>query len=270
MMRALFRYADAEHSASLHQAQSETVRGRARRLRTRRAEPIFRYRSAVHPRFKRGPYAEIVTEMMLHALWDAGLIVGHGIRNARECVRMAGTDLKEKTAILDARFLAGDDAIWSELQGPAGRKRAESQSAEIFPDPSSRRARERHAKYGDSIYLLEPQLKEGEGGLRDLHTALWLAKVKYKIHSVEELVQRAIITAPELNEVCEARDFLFRRAQLAAFHEQAPFRPAHLRVSGADRADAGLRAGRLAVRQRDTDARILSARQHHPAIFRRD
>ena len=63
--------------------------------------------------------------------------------------------------------------------------------------------RERHAKYGDSIYLLEPQLKEGEGGLRDLHTALWLAKVKYKIHSVEELVQRAIITAPAV--VCSSR-----------------------------------------------------------------
>jgi [protein-PII] uridylyltransferase len=209
MMRALFRYADAEHTrhyAKLHQKLCVVARGGYGRAELNPYSDIDLL--FIHD-YKRGPYAEIVTEIMLHALWDAGLIVGHGIRNARECVRMAGTDLKEKTAILDARFLAGDDAIWSELQELLVTDVLNKNQQKFF-QAKLEETRERHAKYGDSIYLLEPQLKEGEGGLRDLHTALWLAKVKYKIHSVEELVQRAIITAPELREVLEARDFLFR------------------------------------------------------------
>jgi [protein-PII] uridylyltransferase len=209
MMRALFRYADAEHTrhyAKLHQKLCVVARGGYGRAELNPYSDIDLL--FIHD-YKRGPYAEIVTEIMLHALWDAGLIVGHGIRNARECVRMAGVDLKEKTAILDARFLAGDDAIWSELQELLVSDVLNRNQQKFF-QAKLEETRERHAKYGDSIYLLEPQLKEGEGGLRDLHTALWLAKVKYKIHSVEELVQRAIITAPELSEVLEARDFLFR------------------------------------------------------------
>jgi [protein-PII] uridylyltransferase len=209
MMRALFRYADTEHSrhhTKLHQKLCVVARGGYGRAELNPYSDIDLL--FIHD-YKRGPYAEIVTEIMLHALWDAGLIVGHGIRNARECVRMAGTDLKEKTAILDARLLAGDNAIWSELQALLVADVLNRNQQKFF-QIKLEETRERHAKYGDSIYLLEPQLKEGEGGLRDLHTALWLAKVKYKIHSVEELVQRAIITAPELTEVLEARDFLFR------------------------------------------------------------
>ncbi len=209
MMRALFRYADAEHArryTKLHQKLCVVARGGYGRAELNPYSDIDLL--FIHD-YKRGPYAEIVTEVMLHALWDAGLIVGHGIRNARECVRMAGGDLKEKTAILDARFLAGDDAIWAELQGLLVAEVLNRNQHKFF-QVKLEETRERHAKYGDSIYLLEPQIKEGEGGLRDLHTALWLAKVKYKIHSVEELVQRAIITAPELAEVLEARDFLFR------------------------------------------------------------
>ena len=209
MMRALFRYADAEHTrhyAKLHQKLSVVARGGYGRAELNPYSDIDLL--FIHD-YKIGPYAEIVTEIMLHALWDAGLSVGHGLRNARECVRMAGTDLKEKTAILDSRLLAGDGAIWSELQGLLVADVLNRNQLKFF-QAKLEETRERHAKYGDSIYLLEPQLKEGEGGLRDLHTALWLAKVKYKIHSVEELVERAVITAPELSEVLEARDFLFR------------------------------------------------------------
>ncbi len=208
MMRALFLYADAEHSrrfTKLHQKLCVIARGGYGRAELNPFSDIDLL--FIHD-YKRGPYAEVVTEIMLHALWDAGLIVGHGIRNARECVRMAGVDLKEKTAILDARFLAGDDVIWSELQKLLLAELNRNQQK--FFQAKLEESRERHAKYGDSIYLLEPQLKEGEGGLRDLHTALWLAKAQYKVHSLEELVQRAIITAAELNEVSEARDFLFR------------------------------------------------------------
>ncbi len=122
---------------------------------------------------------------------------------------MANDDLKEKTAMLDARFLGGDEKLYAELDKAADRRGAQPQSAEILQGQARGKPRAPR-QYGDSIYLLEPQIKEGEGGLRDLHTALWLAKVKYKVHSLEELVQKAIITDDELYEVVEARDFLWR------------------------------------------------------------
>src|SRR5205807_1655106 len=118
-------------------------------------------------------------------------------------------DLKEKTAILDARFLAGDEAVWAEFDKLLVADVLNRNQQKFF-QAKLEESRKRHASYGDSIYLLEPQLKDGEGGLRDLHTALWLAKVKYKVHSAEELVQKAIITEAEFEEVREARDFLFR------------------------------------------------------------
>ena len=252
MIRALFRYAEAEHArrfTRLHQKLCVIARGGYGRAELNPYSDIDLL--FIHD-YKRGPFAEVVTEIMLHALWDAGLIVGHGIRNARECVRMAGTDLKEKTAILDARFLAGDDAIWNELQSLVMAELNRNQQK--FFEAKLAESRERHAKYGDSIYLLEPQLKEGEGGLRDLHTALWLAKVKYKVHSVEELVQRAIVTAAELKEISEARDFLFRVRNSLHFLSKRHFDQLTFEYQErmapmlGFKADAGLSAGAILMR----------------------
>jgi [protein-PII] uridylyltransferase len=159
--------------------------------------------------WKPGPFVEIVAETILHALWDAGLEVGHAVRNVRECIRMAGDELKEKTAILDCRLLAGDAALMADLRKALVSEVLNRNQQKFFKDKLEE-SRSRHARFGDSVYLLEPNLKEGEGGLRDLHTALWLAKVKYKVENLEELVQRAVITEPELREVLAARDFLWR------------------------------------------------------------
>jgi [protein-PII] uridylyltransferase len=151
----------------------------------------------------------VVTEVILHALWDARLTVGHSVRNVAECVRMAAEDLKEKTAILDARFLAGDEKLYASFAKAIETDVLNRGQLEFF-QAKLKETRGRHKQYGESIYLLEPQIKEGEGGLRDLHTALWLAKVKYKIHGLEDLVHKAIIGDAELNEVNAAQDFLFR------------------------------------------------------------
>jgi [protein-PII] uridylyltransferase len=209
LMRALYRYADAEHArrfSRLHQRIAVIARGGYGRAELNPYSDIDLL--FLHD-YKRGPYAEIVTELMLHALWDAGLTVGYSVRNARECVKMAGEDLKEKTALLDARYLAGDRALYDEFDKLLVNEVLNRNQQKFFQTKLAE-SRERHARYGDSVYLLEPNLKDGEGGLRDLHTALWLSKVKYKVHWLEELVQRAIITQSELAEVLEARDFLFR------------------------------------------------------------
>jgi [protein-PII] uridylyltransferase len=209
LLRALFRFAEAEHGRRfprLSRRLAIVARGGYGRGELNPQSDIDLL--FVHD-WKPTPYTEVITEIILHALWDAGLTVGYAVRNVRECIRQAQSDLKDLTALLDTRFLAGDAPLYAELQkamvtgildrNPRGFFRAKLEES-----------RDRHAHYGDSVYLLEPQLKEGEGGLRDLHTAMWLAKIKYRVHSIEELVQKAVITQPELDEVVAARDFLWR------------------------------------------------------------
>jgi len=209
VVRALYEYAAAEHNrrfSKLHQRLAVLARGGYGRGELNPHSDIDLL--FLHD-WKPGPYLEIIAEIILHALWDAGLIVGHAVRNVKECVRMADGDFKEKTALLDSRFLAGDAELWSELQKALITDVLNRNQARFFKAKLEESAK-RHAAYGDSVYLLEPQIKEGEGGLRDLHTAMWVAKVKYKVNSLEELVHKAVITQPEMEEVARARDFLWR------------------------------------------------------------
>ncbi len=155
------------------------------------------------------PYVETVTETILYSLWDTRLQVGHAVRSVRECVRLAASDLKIKTALIDARFVCGDESLRDEL--------LRSLDREIKPRGTQKFFREklleseaRHHAYGDSVYLLEPQVKEGAGGLRDLHTALWVAKIKFKVSSLRELAVKGVMNASELAELEAARGFLFR------------------------------------------------------------
>ena len=211
LIKALFRYADEEHERKrglprLNQRLAIVARGgygRAELNVQSDIDLVF-----LHD-WKPGPYLEIVAEVMLNALWDAGLTVGNATRNARECVKMAADDLKEKTAIIDSRFLAGDERLWAEFDKTMISEVLNRNQLKFFK-AKLEETRERHRRYGDSVYLLEPQIKEGEGGLRDLHTAMWLAKVKYKVHSLDELMQKAVITETERDEVAQARDFLWR------------------------------------------------------------
>jgi len=209
LVRALFHYADAEHGrrfSKLNQKIAVVARGgygRGELNPQSDVDLLF-----LHD-YKRGPYAEIVTEIILRALWDAGLTVGYAVRAAKESVRLANENLKEKTAMLDARFLCGDEKLYAELDKLLIAE-VLNRNQDKFFTAKLEESRKRRAQYGDSIYLLEPQIKDGEGGLRDLHTAMWLAKVKYKVHSLEELVHKAVITEREAGEVIEARDFLWR------------------------------------------------------------
>jgi [protein-PII] uridylyltransferase len=209
MVRALYRYAEHHHSRRFSRLNQRLVviarGGYGRGELNPRSDIDLLF---LHD-YKPGPYVEVVTEIILHALWDAGLTVGQAVRNVRECVRAANDDLKEKTAILDIRLLAGDEKLWAALDKTLIDE-VFNRNQQKFFQAKLEESRDRHRRYGDSIYLLEPQIKEGEGGLRDLHTALWLAKVKYKVHSLSELVQKAIISEAELEEVARAEDFLYR------------------------------------------------------------
>ena len=155
------------------------------------------------------PYVETVNEKILYTLWDTRLQVGFAVRNVTECSRLAATDLKIKTSLIDARFVCGDRPLAEDFSRSLERDIKPRATAKFFREKLNE-SQERHHEYGDSVYLLEPQLKEGQGGLRDLHTALWIAKIKFKVSSLRELAVKGVMNAAELAEIEPARDFLFR------------------------------------------------------------
>ena len=155
------------------------------------------------------PFAEATTESILYALWDARVQVGHAVRNSKECARLAATDLKIKTSLLDARYLCGSESLSAEFDQVLQRDILARATSRFFRDKLEE-STNRHKEFGDSVYLLEPQIKEGRGGLRDYHTAMWLSKVHFGIRDIEDLVSKDVLTAGELLEILAARDYLFR------------------------------------------------------------
>lgn len=159
--------------------------------------------------WKVNAYVETIAERILYALWDAGLVVGHASRSVEACARLAQQDLKVKTALLDARYLIGDRALYGDFEKAMENDVLKKNPARFYREKLAESA-ERHNRYGDSVYLLEPQLKDGPGGLRDIHTAMWLAKVKYKVKSLRELIVKGVISERERLEIEASQDFIFR------------------------------------------------------------
>ena len=155
------------------------------------------------------PYAETVWETLYYSLMDAGWTVGHAVRNIRECLRQAGRDFEIKTSLLDSRYLCGEESLAQEFQTAMQRDLVEKRAEQFF-QAKAEESRVRHQRHGDSLYLLEPNLKEGCGGLRDLHTAWWLAKVKFKLSNWRELIVKGVVSEPTLVAVEAAQDFLWR------------------------------------------------------------
>lgn len=162
----------------------------------------------LHP-WKITPYVETVCETIYYSLMDAGFAVGQVVRNVPMCVRLANQDLTVKTSLLDNRYLCGDETLRKEF-ATAMTREIVGKHADRFYQEKAQESRDRHQKYGGAIYMLEPDLKEGQGGLRDLHTAGWLAKVKYKVGEIRELIPKGIIAMSQLGAVEAARDFMWK------------------------------------------------------------
>jgi len=162
----------------------------------------------LHP-WKITPYVETVCETIYYSLIDAGFTVGQAVRNVRLCVRLANQDLTVKTSLLDNRYLCGDETLREEFSTALEREIVGKHNERFFQE-KTQESRERHQKYGGAIYMLEPHLKEGKGGLRDLHTAGWLAKVKYKVQTLRELIPKGVLSSASLAAVENARDFIWQ------------------------------------------------------------
>ena len=119
-----------------------------------------------------------LTEDMLYTLWDAGLDVGFSIRSVKEAITLAKEDLKTMTALLDTRLVTGDLSLLTELDKNVYTKLLTTARREKFIEDKLAENIKRHDQYGGSVYILEPNVKEGLGGLRDLHTARWVVQAK--------------------------------------------------------------------------------------------
>ncbi|MEP0539873.1 MAG: [protein-PII] uridylyltransferase [Nitratireductor sp.] len=158
--------------------------------------------------YKQTPWGEQVTEYVLYMLWDMGLKVGHATRNVDECVRLSRTDMTIRTAVLEARFLCGESPLFDELLHRFDTELMRRSGGEFVQAKLAERDA-RHAKAGESRYLVEPNVKDGKGGLRDLHTLFWIGKYYYRVRSGEELVERGVFTRKEYLVFRKAEDFLW-------------------------------------------------------------
>ena len=153
-------------------------------------------------------WCEQVIEAMLYTLWDLGLKVGHSSRSLDEMVRMAKADLTIRTALLEGRYVWGDEALYDEAARRFQRE-VVTGTARVFVAEKLAERNTRHQRMGDSRYVVEPNLKEGKGGLRDLHTLFWIGKYVHQVRYVNELVDADLLTPAELRQFQKAENFLW-------------------------------------------------------------
>lgn len=147
-------------------------------------------------------------ETLLYILWDMGLTVGHASRSLRQQLKAVKDDLTIRTALLEARYLAGDNALFDELMGKFHDDVVSSTAAEFIT--SKLRERDtRHARNGNHRYVVEPNIKDGKGGLRDLHTLFWIARYAYRVESIDAMIDHGVLSKSEAREFANAQRFLW-------------------------------------------------------------
>jgi [protein-PII] uridylyltransferase len=157
--------------------------------------------------YKETPWGESVIEFILHMLWDLGLKVGHAARSLAECSRLAKQDVTIRTALLEARFLWGDREIFDKMRKEFWAE-ADARSGQDFVQAKLAERDQRHMRQGESRYLVEPNIKEGKGGLRDLQTLYWIGKYIYHTDDTADLVGE-VYTREELQTFQQAETFLW-------------------------------------------------------------
>jgi [protein-PII] uridylyltransferase len=155
------------------------------------------------------PFVQTINERLLLTLFDAGLHVGHAVRTVRDCLDQADRDVTVKTNLLDGRFVTGAQELGTSFATGVQDVLA-ARNAPAFVDAKMAEARERHERMGGSVFMLEPHVKEGQGGLRDIHRLVWIARVARKISRLEDLVAADVASRDECDRLLRARDFLLR------------------------------------------------------------
>ncbi|KRA80434.1 [protein-PII] uridylyltransferase [Altererythrobacter sp. Root672] len=156
---------------------------------------------------KTTPWCEQVIEALLYYLWDLGLKVGHSSRSLDEMVRMAKADLTIRTAILEGRYLWGDQKLYDDASRRFWEDVVPGSEAQFVSEKLAER-NARHKRMGDSRYVVEPNVKDGKGGLRDLQTLYWIGKYIHRVRDSAELVDVGLLTQREYRSFRRAEQFL--------------------------------------------------------------
>ena len=158
--------------------------------------------------YKQTAWGEQVVEYILYMLWDMGFKVGHATRNIDECIRLSKEDMTIRTSILEVRFLHGVNKLHEELVQRFSNEVVEGYAEEFIAAKLAERDA-RHSKAGESRYLVEPNVKDGKGGLRDLHTLFWIGKYFHNTGKTHDLVKQGMFTEKEYRRFRKAEKFLW-------------------------------------------------------------
>lgn len=156
---------------------------------------------------RRSPWCEQVIEAMLYLLWDLGLKVGHSSRTVSDTMRMAKEDLTIRTALLEGRLVWGDQALYEELRSRFWNDVVKGNERQFLTQKLAERDA-RHKRMGDSRYVVEPNIKDGKGALRDLQTLYWIGKYVHRVQNAAELVDVGLLTRSEYRSFRRAEGFL--------------------------------------------------------------
>ena len=158
---------------------------------------------------KAGEAAPVLFREVLHHLWDLGFQVGHSMRTIHECIELAGQDLSIRTAMMTSRFLAGSSYLFQEFHRRYFRQVVDRGTRRFVEQKMEERRRE-YVKFGQTIYLLEPNIKKSKGGLRDFHLLRWAGMARFQAATLQDLTDRGFLSRQDFLSVTEARDFLWR------------------------------------------------------------
>ncbi|MDX6804654.1 [protein-PII] uridylyltransferase [Terrihabitans rhizophilus] len=153
-------------------------------------------------------WGHAVVEAMLYVLWDLGLKIGHSVRGLDECIRQSRADITIRTSVLEARAICGDMELADVLAVRFDKEIVQGTELEFVSAKLAERD-ERYRRTETSRYVVEPNVKEGKGGLRDLHTLFWIAKYVYRVREVNDLVAAGLYSRSELAMFLKAEDFLW-------------------------------------------------------------
>ncbi|MBM4124050.1 MAG: [protein-PII] uridylyltransferase, partial [Nitrospira sp.] len=153
--------------------------------------------------------APALSRAVLHHLWDLGFQVGHSVRTIQDCLELASADLTIRTSMMEARFLAGSPQLFQEFHRRYFRQVVARKTDRFIEQKQEERRRE-YEKFGETVYLLEPNVKKSKGGLRDLHVMQWVGLARYQAATLKDLADRGILSRQDFLALTEAREFLWR------------------------------------------------------------
>lgn len=158
---------------------------------------------------KAGEAAPTLFREVLHHLWDLGFQVGHSMRTIQDCIELAAQDLTIRTAMMTSRFLAGSPSLFQEFHRRYF-KEVVGRGAGRFIEQKVEERRREYVKFGQTIYLLEPNVKKSKGGLRDFHLLRWAGMARFQSSTLQDLADRSLLSRQDFLSLTEARDFLWR------------------------------------------------------------